>query len=84
MNEGKREPTLYERHPELKISPEELKKRNARLFALLDKWENEGDVEEQRETGLFLMNALAEARESNRDPDKTYPLTMGEFLDERF
>ncbi len=59
-------PSLYERHPELKISPEELKKRNERLLATLKRWE-EGDEQEQRETGDFLMAALAEARESNRE-----------------
>ena len=60
-------PSLYERQPGLKISPEELKKRNARLIALMQKWQDEGDAVEQKETGEFLMKALAEARESNRE-----------------
>ena len=62
-----RKPSLYERHPELKISPEELKKRHARLKALLKSFREDYDEEEVRETGDFLMKALAEARESNRE-----------------
>ena len=62
-----RKPNLYERHPELKISPEELKKRSERARANRKKWIEEGDEEEQRETGDFLMKALADARESNRE-----------------
>jgi len=59
-------PTIYDRQPGLRISPEELKKRNERLLKVLQSFE-EGDAEEQRETGDFLMKALAEARESNRE-----------------
>jgi len=65
MNVAEQEPTLYERHPELKISPEELKKRNARLKALIQKWVDEGDPEEQRETVTALLKGLAETREAN-------------------
>ncbi|MEI6235244.1 MAG: hypothetical protein WCT04_19470 [Planctomycetota bacterium] len=60
-------PSLYERHPELKISPEELKKRNERARATMRRWIEEGDEGEQRETGDVLMKALAEARESNQE-----------------
>ena len=67
MEAQKRKLSLYERHPELKISPEELKKRNERLLATLNRWVDEGDEVEQRETGDVLMKALAEARESNRE-----------------
>ena len=66
MDTQTRKPSLYERHPELKILPEELKKRNERALKILQSFE-EGDAEEQRETGDFLMKALAEARESSRE-----------------
>jgi len=79
MNVSKKEPTLYERHPELKISPVELKKRNAELKALLSEFLYEGDVVEQKETGAVLMKALAEARESNRDPNLTCPVQKGDL-----
>ena len=62
-----RTPNLFELHPELKISPEDLKKRNARALETLRKWDEEGDEAEQKETGEFLMKALAEARESSRE-----------------
>ena len=68
MDAATTEPTLYERHPHLKFSPEELKKRNARIKARLQKYIDEGDAEEQKETGEYLMKVLAEARESNREP----------------
>jgi hypothetical protein len=67
MNTQTRKSSLYDRHPELKISPEELKKRNDRLLATLQRFVDEGDEQEQRETGDVLMAALAEARESNRE-----------------
>ena len=60
-------PSLYERQPGLKITPEELKKRNERALATLKRFREEYDEEEMRETGEFLMKALAEARESNRE-----------------
>ncbi len=68
MDAATKEPTLYERRRRVKISPEQLKKRNAELKALLQKFVDEGDEEEQKETGTMLMKALAEARESNREP----------------
>jgi hypothetical protein len=58
--------SFLERHPELKLTPEQLRERNARLLATIEKF-MEGDEAEQRDTGTFLMNALAQARESNRD-----------------
>jgi hypothetical protein len=64
---GKR--TLRERHPELFLTAEERKKRNLELRAVLRKFIDEGDAQEQKETGDFLMNALAEARESNKEAD---------------
>lgn len=58
--------SFLERHPELKLTPEQLRARNARLRAALQAFV-EDDEAEQRETGEFLMKALAEARESNRN-----------------
>jgi hypothetical protein len=58
--------SLFERHPELKLTPDQLRERNKRLLATLQKF-MEDDEAEQRETGAFLMDALAQARESNRD-----------------
>ena len=47
------------------VPPEERAKRNAALIAVLDSF-MEGDENEQRETGEFLMKALDEDRPSYR------------------
>ena len=49
------------------LAPAERKKRNARLLAALERF-SQGDPQEQKETGEYLMKALAESRESNREP----------------
>ena len=67
MDTATHKPSLYERQPGLKISPDEFKKRNERLRATLKRFREDYDEEEMRETGEFLMKALAEARESNRE-----------------
>lgn len=52
------------------LSPED---RRAALLALLQSWINEGDAEEQKETGDFLIQALDEDRTSHR---KLFPLEL--------
>ncbi len=44
------------------IGPEELRRRNAEMIALLDAWESEGDEGEQRETLAVLRRALGPER----------------------
>ena len=43
-----------------------LSKKQRRLKELLRQWTEEGDKEEQRETGEFLMKALDEGRKGYR------------------
>ncbi len=62
--------SLYQRHPELKLSPAQLKDRNRRLRVTLQKFMDDGNEVEQQETGAFLMDALADTRESNRQENR--------------
>lgn len=67
MNATEKSPSLNERRPRVKLSPEELKKQMQRLKAAVQKFVDEGDPEEQKETLAVLMSGLAESRESNRE-----------------
>ncbi len=69
MNATLEKKTFRERNPGLFRTPEERRKRNEQFRALLRKFVEEGDPQEQKETGEFLMKALAESRESNREPE---------------
>ena len=44
------------------IAPEELRRRNAEMIAILDDWEQNGDEEEQRETMAVIRQALGPDR----------------------
>jgi hypothetical protein len=44
------------------ITPEELRRRNAEMIAILDDWEQNGDEEEQRETMAVIRQALGPDR----------------------
>ena len=43
-----------------------VKEKQSQLVNLLQSWIDEGDADEQRETGEYLINALDEDRLSNR------------------
>jgi len=49
------------------------KERGAKLVALLQSWIDDPDVEEQKETGKFLVRALDEDRPSER---KLFPAEL--------
>jgi hypothetical protein len=49
-------------------SPSSIAERNAAVLALLDKWEAEGDEQEQTETWEFLQQSLDEDRLSSHRP----------------
>jgi hypothetical protein len=42
------------------VKQQSLSERTKEVIALLRAWREEGDAEEQRETGTFLLQALAE------------------------
>lgn len=44
------------------IDPEELRRRNAEMIAILDRWEAEGDEQDHRETMAVLREALGPGR----------------------
>jgi hypothetical protein len=44
------------------ITPEELRRRNAEMIALLNEWATEGDERDQRETLAVLRQALGPDR----------------------
>lgn len=44
------------------IGPEELRRRNSEMIALLDAWESEGEEREQREALAVLRRALGPER----------------------
>ena len=44
------------------IDPEDLRRRNAEMIAILDEWETDGDEEDQRETMAVLRQALGPDR----------------------
>jgi hypothetical protein len=48
------------------LPPTTRAERNCEASELLRRWREEGDEEEQRETGEYLMRALNEARSSGR------------------
>ncbi|WP_309728769.1 hypothetical protein [Chamaesiphon sp. OTE_75_metabat_556] len=50
------------------LSAQSIASRNAATLALLDKWETEGDEQEQTETGEFLQQTLDEDRLSSSRP----------------
>jgi hypothetical protein len=50
------------------LSEPSVASRNAAVLALLDKWETEGDEQEQTETWEFLQRALDEDRLSSHRP----------------
>jgi hypothetical protein len=50
------------------LSASSIASRNADTLALLDKWEAEGDEQEQTETWEFLQQALDEDRLSSHRP----------------
>jgi hypothetical protein len=50
------------------LSAPSIASRNAATLALLDKWEAEGDEQEQTETWEFLQQALDEDRLSSHRP----------------
>jgi hypothetical protein len=50
------------------LSAPSIASRNAATLALLDKWETEGDEQEQTETWEFLKQALDEDRLSSHRP----------------
>jgi hypothetical protein len=50
------------------LSAPSIASRNAATLALLDKWETEGDEQEQTETWEFLQQALDEDRLSSHRP----------------
>ena len=50
------------------IGPDELRRRNAVMIALLDAWEAEGDEAEQRETLAALRRALGPERSASERP----------------
>ncbi len=50
------------------LSPSSIAERNAAVLALLDKWEAEGDEQEQTETWEFLQQSLDEDRLSSHRP----------------
>jgi hypothetical protein len=50
------------------LSPSSIAERNTAVLALLDKWETEGDEQEQTETWEFLQQALDEDRLSSHRP----------------
>jgi hypothetical protein len=50
------------------LSASSIAERNATVLALLDKWEAEGDEQEQTETWEFLQQALDEDRLSSHRP----------------
>jgi hypothetical protein len=50
------------------LSEPSISSRNAATLALLDKWETEGDEQEQTETWEFLQQALNEDRLSSYRP----------------
>lgn len=45
-----------------RLSPEELRRRNAEMMAILDEWESDPDAEDQRETMAVLRQALGPGR----------------------
>jgi len=45
-----------------RITPEELRRRNAEMIAVLDDWEQNGDEQEQRETMDVIRQALGPDR----------------------
>ena len=47
------------------LSAPEIDRRNTSMLDLLDKWETEGDAQEQTETWEFLQQALDEDRLSS-------------------
>ena len=47
------------------LSAPEIDRRNTAMLDLLDKWETEGDAQEQTETWEFLQQALDENRLSS-------------------
>ena len=70
MSTQTRKPALYQRHPELKLSPDQLEQCNRRLRETLQKFVDEGNEAEQQETGAFLMDARVQTRESNRPENR--------------
>jgi hypothetical protein len=50
------------------LSASSIAGRNTAVLALLDKWETEGDEQEQTETWEFLQQALDEDRLSSHRP----------------
>ena len=50
------------------LSALSIARRNTAVLALLDKWETEGDEQEQTETWEFLQQALDEDRLSSHRP----------------
>ncbi len=50
------------------LSTSSIAEKNAAVLALLDKWETEGDEQEQTETWEFLQQALDEDRLSSHRP----------------
>lgn len=44
------------------ITPDELKRRNAKAMTLLQQWATEGDEQEQRETMAVIRKALGPER----------------------
>jgi hypothetical protein len=54
--------------PAWDLSASSIAERNAAVLALLDKWEAEGDEQEQTETWEFLQQSLDEDRLSSRRP----------------
>lgn len=49
------------------------KENQSKLVNLLQSWMDEGDADEQQETGEYLINALDENRLSNR---KLFPIEL--------
>ena len=54
-----------EKLTEWDLSAPEIDRRNTMMLDLLDKWETEGDAQEQTETWEFLQQALDEDRLSS-------------------
>ena len=54
-----------EKFIEWDLSAQEIDRRNTAMLNLLDKWETEGDEQEQTETWEFLQQALDEDRLSS-------------------
>lgn len=60
--------SAHETVSEWDLSTSSIAAKNAAVLALLDKWETEGDEQEQTETWEFLQQTLDEDRLSSHRP----------------